>query len=68
MKSELQLAALTYAQSLVTFHEMELFTKKSGLREDELELRVFRNKMYDAMYELDAVCNAAAFDNVKDML
>lgn len=68
MKSELQLAALKYAQSLVTFHEMELFAKKSGLSEDKIELRARRDKMYDAMNELDAACQANAFDNVKDML
>ncbi len=68
MKYELQLAALTHAQYLVTFHEMELFAKKSGLREDELELRFCRDKMYDALLALDAACAAAAMDNVKDML
>lgn len=68
MKYKLQQAALTYAQSLVTFHEMELFAKKSGLSEDKIELRACRDKMYDAMNELDAACQANAFDNVKDML
>lgn len=59
--TEYQLLALQYADSLVTYAELDAHCKTSTLREDQLAFRAAR----DAMYDLQNALYAAAVAQVK---